>query len=463
MVVVCTGMTAFPLPGYVRVVGTLLLYLTAVRLAWRAMAVEKGVIRFPDLDPRDFFEPSTLTPVVLYALLFVVAPVSLVQVGVGELMAAKAPQAVTAGSGESADGESDPAAWGTWADSEEGEGMEEPPPTTDAERRAMEAARGLSAGEEGPGARVRATPRDGGKVTLAAKKRARTLAAVLFTLATILLLYSAMALVLFLQSNTFLGMFNVVAAWRALRADPGGYVLLAGVVVGINLATLAADAGAVRSSLVVAPAFFGVKTVLTLFVYGLGGLYVRQHARQLDLPVDDEDWEPFPSLPPTARPAAGASAGDGSRMHPQDVAAAAAVPPGPASSGPAPTWPTTPPPAPGYPAAPPPGPPSGAPWPAAPVAAPTWPTTPPPAPGYPAAPPPGPPSGAPWPAAPVAAPAWPTTPHPAPGHPATATPWAADLAPSTPTPWSQAPAKAGPPSPAPPPWPPTPPGGAKTR
>jgi hypothetical protein len=49
--------------------------------------------------------------------------------------------------------------------------------------------------------------------------------------------------------------------------------------------------------------FAFLKGAATLLGYGVCGLYVRQHARTLECPCDEEDWEPMPMAPqPSAAP-----------------------------------------------------------------------------------------------------------------------------------------------------------------
>jgi hypothetical protein len=149
-----------------------------------------------------------------------------------------------------------------------------------------------------------------------ARRAQRKWRAVAFFGGGFLLLYSAMALVLFLRSNSAGGMFALRAMWVMLRHDAGGYFALSALVVGINVLGVVAHSGAVSAKLGVALVLNLVNAVSMLMVYGLCGLYVRQNARILNVPVDDDDWTPMaeweesaparpqePRSPPMQRPA----------------------------------------------------------------------------------------------------------------------------------------------------------------
>ncbi|MEW5850569.1 MAG: hypothetical protein AB2A00_17415, partial [Myxococcota bacterium] len=68
--------------GRLRVLVAVLLYATAVKLAYRAMAAAKGEIHFPVLSPHEVLEGTSVGALALYVLLFIVAPANLLVLGV---------------------------------------------------------------------------------------------------------------------------------------------------------------------------------------------------------------------------------------------------------------------------------------------------------------------------------------------------------------------------------------------
>jgi len=299
----------------VRALGAAILYVGAIKLAWRAMNTEKGVIRFPELDPRGFLSDSPLGAVLLYVLLFVWVPAGLVQVGASADMGGYAPEIPTL-SAEELEEEAEQAAWQKEVSAgrdvplahneEEGEEAGEAAPERTPSVTAAEEREHKKLVEE---MKVELQRKHVAEVAAAKAARKKLLGARigLILLAAVLLLYAAMALVLFLRSNTGWGMFDVRAAFHVIKLDPRGYFTLSAIIVGINAVRFVADLPIFHSSIFLVIPVGLVKGFLTLVAYGLCGLYVRQHARVLGIPCDEEDWEPFFVSSAPATPAAPAA------------------------------------------------------------------------------------------------------------------------------------------------------------
>ena len=110
--------------------------------------------------------------------------------------------------------------------------------------------------------------------------------------AVLLVFWAPMALVLYLRTRSPLGFFLVPHGIRLIYHDLGGYAAMASLVIGAQAMLALAY---VLNSFV--PFFLGlgvtaVKAFLILGAYGIAGLYIREHARVLDFPVDDDDWVP---------------------------------------------------------------------------------------------------------------------------------------------------------------------------
>ncbi|MEW5855309.1 MAG: hypothetical protein AB2A00_41420, partial [Myxococcota bacterium] len=160
----------------------------------------------------------------------------------------------------------------------------------------------------------------------AARKKAAVWRVVCVVAAVALLLYSALALILFLRSNSAWSMLALPAAFQLLRADPGGVMRITGLIVVANTVRFLADLPAVHSKFALAvPAAF-LKGLATLAVYGLCGLYIRQNARVLSVRCDDDDWEPIPfdaAPAPAAAPVKRSTATNVAAPAPSPVAAPA--------------------------------------------------------------------------------------------------------------------------------------------
>ncbi|MFH1809085.1 MAG: hypothetical protein ABIJ09_10095 [Pseudomonadota bacterium] len=131
---------------------------------------------------------------------------------------------------------------------------------------------------------------------------------VAIAVAVLFFAYAPMALLLFLRSSSAAGMLALPAAIGLVSADPRGYGFLAILVLsslGIRLALGALVGmfglvGRLGFSVLLAP----VEATFVLVAFGLCGLFVRSHARSLQVPCDEDDWEPLgPPAVETATPA----------------------------------------------------------------------------------------------------------------------------------------------------------------
>lgn len=118
-------------------------------------------------------------------------------------------------------------------------------------------------------------------------------------LAGLLVLGAPMGLVLTLRAHSLFGVLDVPTGLRLVAHHPLSYLGLA-VTFFAGIALPAAfdaavarytDPGAVRVLLAI-PGSKAVFAFSVLWVFGLCGLYVREHARFLDVPCDDDDWAP---------------------------------------------------------------------------------------------------------------------------------------------------------------------------
>lgn len=287
----------------VRIVAALVLYVTSVKLAWSAMNAQGGRIKFPELDPREFFGTS-LIPLVVYAVVFVSLPTLGLAVAwdkdplgwhadaQGRLLDAHQTERGAAATAEEEGHEAE---------------LDEAAFDDDGEPTAETLAKWEEQREQAEARNAQAVAAANRKAWRQTRGKIRTLR-VGVTLASLFLgFYAAMALLLFLRSNTARGMFDLPAAFTILRTDPRGYLALAAVVMLINAFRSAVSIVGGGTLLAMLPVHI-INGVGTMAVYGLAGLYVRQNARLFGVPCDDDDWEPVASFH-TATPAAHSPSG----------------------------------------------------------------------------------------------------------------------------------------------------------
>lgn len=268
--VVYAVLAAMPLPIYGKALVSLLLFMGAVKMAYRAMSTEHGRIAFPSLDPRELAE-SSLVPVVVFSLVFMLLPAFLLHLALNpdtdrDVMRDRAEYTV-------------PAVRGSHVK------VGNP---QDSSAEMVEETRDKPTEQH---------PQPLKKKSLLRRMDKVSWAALLGALA--LLLYSAMALVLFLRDNSTWSMFRVDVGLNVIGRDVGGYLVLAGMVVALNAVRFFTDLEPLHRSILLSIPVNAVKAVLTLVAYGVCGLYARQKARLLDVPCDDDDWIPMAEGPPS--------------------------------------------------------------------------------------------------------------------------------------------------------------------
>ena len=128
-----------------------------------------------------------------------------------------------------------------------------------------------------------------------------------------LFLYAPMALVSYLRTGSTWALLFVPQGVMTISQDLRAYGRLAAVAVSAFAGAFLLDAITYDWPFYATPLALIPKNVLQLVAWGACGLYVRARARQLGMPVDDEDWtlltrtpaQPLPPPPPVqARPAA---------------------------------------------------------------------------------------------------------------------------------------------------------------
>lgn len=105
------------------------------------------------------------------------------------------------------------------------------------------------------------------------------------------ILYAPMALVSILRTGSTWSLLSLPTGVRHILSDPLSYlglVLAFAVVKGADI-WLSFTSLSVAASLAALPG----TVFLHLLVFGLAGLWVRQHARRLDVACDDDDWKPI--------------------------------------------------------------------------------------------------------------------------------------------------------------------------
>lgn len=291
-------MGALPV-GLAQRLAAVLVYLAAIKMATRAMKVTRSEpIQFPEVSADELFDFSALIPAVVFVVIFTWAPPILLAFGVSGALdftpEAREPPAMVA-SGFDVDG---PGAAGF-----EPSEVEDGPFGT-----RVEVYRGSTDGahlaDDVDDKRLAHKDiEDRGGIGL--------WSAAALVLGLLLLAWAPMALVLYLRTGTTFGFFHVPGGVAALRADPRGYLVLAALVLPTLGARFIADVLQGALPFVLAPPLVAGKAAAILLGWGVAGLYVRQHARAYDMPIDDDDWvlftrfpQPAPAPAAPARPAA---------------------------------------------------------------------------------------------------------------------------------------------------------------
>ncbi|MCC7070913.1 MAG: hypothetical protein IT383_06310 [Deltaproteobacteria bacterium] len=264
--------------GLAQRIAAVLVYLAAIKMAMRAMKVTRNEpIQFPEVSADELFDFGTLIPAAVFVVVFTWAPPILLAFGASGALdftpetrdTREAPAFVAP------DDLPDAARFG--ADVEDLRGL-----GVDTRFAADEAADLPPIPDE---------LEDGGGSPW-------SLVAIIVGL--LLLAWAPMALVLYLRTGTTFGFFHVPGGIGALRADPVGYLALAALVLPTMGVRFVADLMQAALPFVLAPPIVAGKAAAIILGWGIAGLYVRQHARSYDMPVDEDDWVLFTRFPQEA-------------------------------------------------------------------------------------------------------------------------------------------------------------------
>ncbi len=305
----------------------IMLFLGSLKLGIKTMTMTSGRIEFPEVSAEELFDYHALIPAIVFVIFFVWAPPLLAGYAAsgifsltgddddGPSLFSKGHTAATAVDGaKGAKGEEGAAADGMpQKDLTGGMGdlMGKNGTVNPTVAAALEQA-GLPADTKLDSASLQKMLGGAGGVGLAAPaapvphRRAHghidAPRAVAGAAALFLFLWAPMALVLYLRTSSTLAMFFLPGGLRTVQHDPSGYLALCFFVLPVLALRVGADALTTALPFFVSPPILFVKGAVVLFAWALCGLYVRQHARAFDLPVDDDDWVPHGRQEPAAAP-----------------------------------------------------------------------------------------------------------------------------------------------------------------
>jgi hypothetical protein len=262
--------------------------LASLKIANRAMNVtRKDPIEFPEVSPDELFDRAALMPAGMFALLFLFVPRILFSFA----FVAPSDRDEFWGAEQSDDDGAtaqagDEAGW-EWNEDEPA------PPEDPALAAALEKVqREHGAKQQDLAAALKsaddaATP-DG--IEKAPKKAAAPVRWLYLLGALALFFYAPMALVSYLRTGSTWALFFIPQGVLAIAGDARGYARLSAVavtafVLAFGLDTLTHDWPFWAGPLALIP-----RNALQLVAWGACGLYVRSRARQLDMPVDGDDW-----------------------------------------------------------------------------------------------------------------------------------------------------------------------------
>lgn len=258
--------------GVIAVAAALMLFLGSLKLATKAMKVTAaGGIEFPEVSAEELFDRTALIPSIAFVLFFVWGPPLLVAYAASGVVSFD-PKALLdkpppPKKHDAADDETDKAMTDAMAQMKS-LGLELPP----------DAMKEIQA-KHAPAPPAPPPHLDAPRVVAGA-------------FGIFLFVWAPMALVLFLRTSSTLAMFFVPAGIRTMLNDPGGYFVLCLMVLPALGVRVGADIVSSILPFFASPPILLVKGIVVLFSWGLCGLYVRQHARAFDLPVDEDDWVP---------------------------------------------------------------------------------------------------------------------------------------------------------------------------
>ena len=300
----------------------IMLFLGSLKLAIKSMNTAGGKVEFPEVSPEELLDKSALIPALAFVFAFVWAPPILLAYtasGAFTLSPTKADfqethdlgppaaSALTTSTSTSSKGAKRRAAIPEMADLPGGiPGMNADGTIDPQMMKALEQA-GISpdviaqAQKEGGGVDPKAltkaledTPAPAPHLRVKAELDASRIFTALFGL--FLFFWAPMALILYLRTSSTVAMFHVVAGARTIWNDVGGYVVLCMLVLPALAMRFLIDLYS-STSIISSPPLLFLKGVVVLLSWALCGLYVRQHARAFDMPVDDDDWTPNVVVP----------------------------------------------------------------------------------------------------------------------------------------------------------------------
>lgn len=278
-----------------RALAAVMITLASLKLAIRAMNVtRKDGIGFPEVSPEELFDRSALLPAGVFAIVFTLLPRLLFATAFAPSEGRLDDELVMQGAEPSLldhDGaeefpslDDDETAWEDAFDEE---------PEDPALAQAIAAARKESARAEPPSGNS-APPTAAVALTrppvVDDGARPRGLRVAVLLLALMLFLYAPMALVSYLRSGSAWALFNIPQGILDIAKDPRGYARLCAVAVTAFVVGFAFDTLTVDWPFYAAPLAHIPRNTVQLFAWGVCGLYVRSRARQLAMPVDDDDW-----------------------------------------------------------------------------------------------------------------------------------------------------------------------------
>jgi hypothetical protein len=298
--------------------------LASLKLAVRAMNV-KGEIEFPEVSPEELFDRSALLPAGVFALLFLVLPAVLFEIAIPSPPPKSAFDSLAPKDGARVKGMpsqddldaladyGNPSAYVHEGDADVPPEAEIDPALRDAVAKVERAQkkRAPSAEERAPDAEV--------SFTRELHDDTKRVGWLLVLAALALFLYAPMALVMFLRTGSTWAFLFVPQGIAAIAQDVRAYAGLAAIAVPAFGLKVGIDRLVEALPFYVEPLLLFPRSALILVAWGACGLYVRQRARDFDMPVDVDDWVAHARPPPTPDPSLGLDAAPVARRRPTAI------------------------------------------------------------------------------------------------------------------------------------------------
>jgi hypothetical protein len=291
------------------IAAAVMITLASLKLAGRAMNVtHKDGIEFPEVSPDELFDRSALVPAGIFATLFLFVPRLLFS------FAFVAPEERDDfwGADSHEQHAADPS-----IDTVDGDGWQwqDEAPQDPALAAALADIQKMQKAQTEPSGA--AAPSVVPSVTTKKPHGAMRFGALFGALA--LFLYAPMALVSYLRTGSTWALFFIPNGIVTIAQDLRGYARLSVVAVTAFVLAYGLDSLTHEWPFWAGPLVLMPRNALQLIAWGACGLYVRSRARQLDMPVDGDDWvlltrppAPLaaPAEAPRPRPAALSLGGD---------------------------------------------------------------------------------------------------------------------------------------------------------